>query len=396
MDQLYQISEKTLNSAPDVFYRALYFQLEIESQFTGITGPRGVGKSQLLLQLASQKFKQLDKQLYISLDDPRFASGGLDKIADEFVKFGGELLILDEVDKYSGIVSDMEQIGRQNADLKVLFACSSAGDDDGIIYELSRIAELYYLPGMSFREFLDFKYKLRFPVISFNELIEYNRLPGAEVLARIRPLKYFNEYLECGFFPFDYADTAEYHQKLIRTIRLNVSEDIMAAYRIDYESVLKIFRALTSIANESPFKPNIEKLADHAGTTRDSLLKFLKYLHKAGIIGLLTAGHEDVNYFNKPDRLCLGCSDLLYTLSLDAPSRSRILETFMVQSLKTKHHLNIVGSGHFKVDLEYDFIADWMNDDRSSSIPSNTYQIVDGIEARVGNRIPLWMLGFLY
>ena len=34
-----------------------------------------------------------------------------------------------------------------------------------------------------------------------DELLEYNRMPGSEVLHRIRPLQYFDEYLLNGYYP---------------------------------------------------------------------------------------------------------------------------------------------------------------------------------------------------
>ena len=342
MKRLYNISSTQFHNAPNGFYRALFYQVSDESQLTGIIGPLGVGKSILLLQLAKEKYNATVRKLYVSLDDPRFAIGGLPDVANEFVKMGGELLILDEVDKYPGIVRDLKQVLVKNSQLKLLFACSSAGDDDGIIYELSRIAELYYLSGLSFREYLEFRHNLVFPVISFHELIEYNRMPGAAVLNRIRPLQYFEEYLRQGYFPLKDSDENRYLQSVNGLIRANIAEDIMAAYHIDYDSVLKIFRILTFIANKGPFKPNIEKLADFAGTTRDSLLKFLKYLHKAGIIGWLTAGHGDVNYNNKPSRLFLACTDMQYSLSLEDPPRTAVLETFIYNQLSTQHHVNLI------------------------------------------------------
>ena len=396
MKRLYDTSLNKLSNAPAGFYRALYYKISDESQLTGIIGPRGVGKTSLLMQLARDKYSDSAVKLYVSLDDPRFSIGGLVEVVDEFAKMGGELLILDEVDKYQKIVTDLNLLLAANSHLKILFACSSAGNDDGVIYELSRIAELYYLPGLSFREYLEFRHNLAFPVIPFHELIEYNRMPGSAVLNRIRPLKYFEEYLKQGYFPIKEDDENRYLRSVGSIVRANVAEDIMAAYRIDYESVVKMFRVLTFIANEGPFKPNIEKLADYAGTTRDSLLKFLKYMHKAGLIAWLTSGHGDINYLNKPARLYLGCTDLHFALSDEDLVRQKTIETFTFNQLRNQHQVNLVKEGQFLIDLEYHFEMEWKMGKSAQMVQNNSFIIVDGIENQVGNKIPLWMLGFLY
>jgi len=243
---------------------------------------------------------------------------------------------------------------------------------------------------------LEFRHNLAFPVIPFHELIEYNRMPGSAVLNRIRPLKYFEEYLKQGYFPIKEDDENRYLRSVGSIVRANVAEDIMAAYRIDYESVVKMFRVLTFIANEGPFKPNIEKLADYAGTTRDSLLKFLKYMHKAGLIAWLTSGHGDINYLNKPARLYLGCTDLHFALSDEDLVRQKTIETFTFNQLRNQHQVNLVKEGQFLIDLEYHFEMEWKMGKSAQMVQNNSFIIVDGIENQVGNKIPLWMLGFLY
>ena len=282
-------------------------------------------------------------------------------------------------------------------DLKILFVSSSAGDDDGAFYELSRIAALHYLPGLSFREFLDFRYDHAFPVIQIDELLEYNRMPGSEVLHRIRPLQYFDEYLTQGYFPGEKKRPALYFQSVMNLVNQVLTDDFGVVHRIDYESVLKIRRLLARLATKGPFKPNIEKLAVETGTTRDSLLKFLKYLHQAGMIGWITKGHEDVNYFNKPDRLLMNNSCLIVALSPDQPSGDRLFETFLHNQLRISHQINLTEGDSYLIDLEYEFEMGW-KPGRSKKGKGNpkAYVVSADAESGSGNLIPLWMFGFLY
>ncbi|MEA1981453.1 MAG: AAA family ATPase [candidate division Zixibacteria bacterium] len=364
---------------------------------TGIVGPRGVGKTSLLLQLLKEKLHDQENVLYVQLDDVHFSTQSLFEFAREFVLKGGKMLALDNLHKYPEGVTDLQKIAEELPDLKILFAGSSAGDDDGAFYELSRIASLHYLPGLSFREFLEFRYDHAFPVIQMDELLEYNRMPGVEVLHRIRPLQYFDEYLTQGFYPQQIENPALYYQSVMNLVNKVLTEDFSVVHRIDYESVLKIRRLLAKLAVEGPFKPNIEKLADEVGTTRDSLLKFLKYLHRAGMIGWLTKGHEDVNYFNKPDRLLMSNSCLIAALSPDLPSRESLLETFLHNQLRLAHQVNLTSRGSYLMDLEYEFEMEWMTGgSNKGKSKSQAYVVSPEAESASGNVIPLWMFGFLY
>lgn len=397
MDRLKQISEELIQKVETSFHRFLFYRITLESQITGIVGPRGVGKSKLILQLVREKYKESSGILYAKVDDIHFSSQSLLDFARVFVSKGGKLLVLDNLHKYPGVVSEMNSIATEFENLKILFASSSAGDNEGAFYDLSRIASLHYLPGLSFREFLDYRYSLSFPVIQMDDLLEFNRIPGAEVLHRIRPLQYFDEYLYEGYFPYANDSQALYSQKVMELVNTVITEDFSAVHRIDYESVLKIHRLLAELAANGPFKPNIEKLADKVGTTRDSLLKFLKYLHKAGLIAWITKGHEDINYSNKPDRLLLNNSALAMALSSSEPAKAILHESFICNQLRLFHQVNLSTKGNYIIDLEYEFILDEIHEKvgkRNNN--SKAYTISPNAESGSGNIIPLWMIGFLY
>ena len=88
---------------------------------------------------------------------------------------------------------------------------------------------------------------------------------------------------------------------MINILNLVLESDVPTFFNIDYYSVIKIKRMLSVISHIVPYKPNIEKLARQAGTTRDSLLKYLFYLEKAKIVNWLTKDAFGINYMNKPD-----------------------------------------------------------------------------------------------
>jgi predicted AAA+ superfamily ATPase len=393
--RLEELSQFLISKVSSSYKRFLFYRIDLDSRFIGIVGPRGVGKSTLMLQLGSDKLGNTDEILYLRMDDPTFTGRALFDVAQEFARAGGNYLLLDELHQYPEAHQEMLRIKNEIDGLRVVFTCSSAGNEEGLIYDLSRFSSLYYLPVLSYREYLSFRHGLDFPIIGFDELLEYNRLPGAPVLNRIKPLRYFNEYLKKGSYPWSEEADEIYLQRVRDEIHSSLTEDIMAIWRMDFDSLKKIMTILSQIAEVGPLKPNIEHMARLAGTTRDSLLKFLKYLHKAGIVGLLSGGHEDINYMNKPDRLYLNNACLVSALAMETPDPLALCETFALNQLRQAHQINLDPENAFLVDLKYRMIL-MPEDIPGRSNDQYTYYINSKIESRIGNQIPLWMIGFLY
>lgn len=392
MDRLLEYSAAKLETVSLSFRRFLFHRVDLRAACTGVIGQRGSGRSTLLLQLARLKGKEL-QPLYLDLGDPVFAHLSLFEIATRHVAYGGELLVLDELHRYPAALTDLQLIRQRYPGLRILFACSMAGNDEGLIYELSRFSELHHLPVMSFREFLAFKHGQSFPVIHLDELLDYNLSPGSEVLNRLHPLPWFDEYLVQGMYPFAHEPAAVYGERLRRNQMRVVSEDIMAVFHMDYASLAKVSRILCRIADLGPSRPHIEQLAAWSGTSRDSLLKFMKYLHQAGLLGWLAGGHEDINYLNKPERISLSNPNLACALAATEPSRESLLEMFALSQLRFRHQINQAGKRAWLIDLEHRFEWDWLS---QPSAHPQAYRLTAGEERKRGGRIPLWMLGFLY
>lgn len=88
MQSLYQKYETLLRSTNSKFKRYLYDEISWNSRMIGIIGPRGVGKTTLILQFIKES---LDKNsaLYVSADDLYFGENRLYDMAYEFYKNEG-------------------------------------------------------------------------------------------------------------------------------------------------------------------------------------------------------------------------------------------------------------------------------------------------------------------
>ena len=396
MDRLISISEDLVANVSGHFTRFLYDKVSVNEKLTAIVGGRGLGNTSFLLQCMKRKLGSEDKGLYVNLDDFYFSYVPLLDFVLEFYTKGGTHLFLDDLHKLPGADQDIKVISEEFPNLRIIFSSTSLGGNSSF-NNLKNNPSVHFLPGLSFREYLELRYQLVFPLINFDDLLELNRNPGIGVLNRIRPLQYFDEYLREGYYPIAHTSTSDYQNKLMKILNQILEGDLSALHHIDYNSVRKIRIVLSSLAKNGPEKPNIERIAKEASTTRDSLLKFFKFLHQAGLINMIAGEGEKINFHSKPDRLYLNNSNLVEAISPGYCRKEDILETFLLNQLQYAHLVQLSDDGGFLVDGKYRFQLSWQ---RKTSTrvgrPTDDYTIVEGLEYQTGTKIPLWMFGFLY
>ena len=136
------------------FKRYLYSQINWKARLIGIKGPRGVGKTTMLLQHILENYEDVDKTLYASLDDLWFSSHTLMELIDWAYQHGITLLYLDEVHRYDQWSINLKNIYDNYPDMSIVYTSSSLLIMDNANVDLSRRQTIYTLYGMSFREFL--------------------------------------------------------------------------------------------------------------------------------------------------------------------------------------------------------------------------------------------------
>ncbi|MEA3494439.1 MAG: AAA family ATPase [Bacteroidota bacterium] len=396
MERLKRLSDDAVRITPMRFKRYLIDKINWDKQLIGISGARGCGKTILLLQHL-KSLKEKEKAIYVSLDDVYFSKNKLIYFAEEFSQIGGKYLMLDEVHKYTNWSQEIKNIYDTLPDLKVVFTSSSALEIYKGSHDLSRRATVHNLTGLSFREFIELKYKIKFPVYSLSEILKNNSNTYANIKEQIKPLEYFNEYLKEGYYPFFLIEKEDYSNQLVNTINLVIENDLPAIYKIDFSSVIKMKKMLFIISRISPYKPNIEKLGRQTNTSRETLLKYLFYLDKAQIIQWLGSNAYGINYLNKPDKLFLGNTNIAYSLANEKPDVGSIRETFFLNQLKQNHVVTYPKQGDFLVDNKYLFEIGGKNKTQKQIKGiKNSYIAADDIEYGYKNIIPLWLFGFLY
>jgi predicted AAA+ superfamily ATPase len=342
------------------------------------------------------KQKIPEEVLFVSMDNIFFTSNTLFNLAYEFYKTGGRYIYIDEVHKYPNWSQEIKNIYDSFDELKIIFTSSSALEINKGKYDLSRRALIYELPGLSFREFLELKYSIKLPATSLQEISSNHVNLTSSYLKEFKPFKYFSEYLKTGYYPYFVKEKEFYHQQLLETINLVLETDLPAIYNIDYNSVVKLKRLLFIISSVVPYIPNVNKLAQQVGTTRDSLLKYLHLLHNAHIVSWISSDAFGINFMNKPDRLYLENTNIAFALN-PKPNIGTIRETYFYNQLQAVHKVTYPKQGDFLIDNKYLFEIGGRNKTKQQITGvSNAFVAADDIEYGFGNTIPLWLFGFLY
>ena len=396
MDEIKAKSDLKISRVSTEFKRYLYHDIQQSgSRLISVAGARGTGKTTLLLQLGKEE--KSEEVLYVALDDLFFTHQNLYETASMFSSYGGRFLLLDEVHKYPGWSRELKLIYDDFPDLNVVFTSSSILDIQKGESDLSRRALRMQLPELSFREYLQFYEGISLPVLSLDDILHKHAEIVTELAKYLKPLKYLQEYIQTGSYPYYEGSREEYYQKLMNTINLIMDIDIQSIESVDYQHIAKMKKLLYIIASHVPFTPNISKLSEKTGLTRNSLVMSLQMMEKAELIHTLTFQGRSVSTLSKPDKIWLHNTNLYYAISGNRPEAGSLRETFMLQHLTVGHEVQLPLRGDFLVGNHYTLEVGGKSKTRAQilDIPYS-YVIKDGIEKGAWNVVPMWLFGFLY
>lgn len=268
-------------------------------RYIGIVGPRGVGKTVILKQLALES----ERSFYASVDT--FEDVSLFELARVlFEKRGIRKLLLDEIHFLPGFDGELKKIFDFLPELNVVFTSSVALALQKSAFDLSRRVHLARLLPFSFREYVRFKESAELKRLTLDDIGRGDWLPEH---ARYEYL--FDSYLKGGLYPFSLAepDPLSVLRNILDTV---LQRDIPGVAKVTYQDVVLIGKVLRFIGLSAVDGVNPTTIAKNFGITRYKAIEYVDLLSKAFI--LIQVDPEGKNVLREPKILMQAPYRLLY------------------------------------------------------------------------------------
>lgn len=400
LEELFFTHKKTVEDTPLNFKRYLCNQINWDAQAVCVMGPRGVGKTTLLLQRYHEVYGNVEKCLYVSADNVEVAAFGLFQIAKEYFQYGGEALIIDEIHKHPQWQSELKSILDTFKKKKVFVSGSSSlALQEGKV-DLSRRLVYYSLKGLSFREYLMLKEKITMPSVSLTDIFSHHVALAGKISSGVPVLKYFKQYLSSGYYPFFVEGEATYYAKLLNIIEKALYEDVAAMGNLKRSNILVLKKMLWLIATSGSFTVNIEKMSRELRLSKEYVYSYLEYLEGAGLISCLRPGGKGYVLARKPQKIYIHDPNLLGVLHhqlMSERDQGALRETFFVNQLKDIFKITASDQGDFLLNDKYtvEIGGKGKGFDQVTGI-KDAYVVADRMEIGAGKKIPLYLFGMLY
>ena len=386
---LIEFMEGQLKQTTSTFHRYMFDQISWDSRMFGLVGPRGVGKSTMILQYIKEH-RDSRHILYIGADHLYFSSHTLVETVDEFVKESGEQIFIDEIHKYENWSRELKQIYDSHPDVKVGFTGSSVLDIYKGFADLSRRAPVFMMQGLSFREYLQLFHDIKVPVYTLDDVLALS----AKVADVSHPLPLFRDYLQRGYYPF--SGESDFEIRLRQVINQTMEVDIPQYANMNASTGRKLKKLLAVIAQSVPFKPVMDSLATVVGVSRNVLPDYFLYMEQAGMIGQLRDDTGGIRGVGKVEKVYLDNTNMAYLLGGDAADIGNIRETFFFNQMRVVSDVISSRISDFEIDGKTFEVGGKNKGKKQLSEAKEGHVVKDDIEFGSGNIIPLWAFGLLY
>lgn len=401
-DFFWQIYHRLVQEVSTANYRFLYNELKLNHRLTGIVGPRGVGKTTLLLQYIKNYLYADGHVFYFSADNIYFNENTiLDFVNELYLKHDIKYFFIDEIHIYKNWQQELKNVYDSFPDVKVVFSGSSSLDLIHGPYDLSRRAKLYYLPGLSFREYLNIKTRNNFESIQFEDLLK-NHLKLSQELVNINGvLQHFEEYLLSGFYPIVFENKDTLYETLSNVIDKTVYEDIANYYNLKTNNLNYFKRILNFLASIPPGNINTNKMSNHLGIDNKTIENYLEILNRTSMIKILYPVAHGNQVLSKPAKVYLDNTTLLTTINLflrEELNRGTLRELALMQFINGAGIKAFYPEyGDFEINnIIFEVGGKNKTKQQLKAVKGDKYLIKDNILFGTHTEIPLYLFGFLY
>lgn len=369
-----------------------------EKQLVAIRGSRGVGKTTLMRQYIKQNYgTKAGKALYCVMDSMYFTNHTLLDLAERFHLMGGEHLFLDEVHKYPTWSKEIKEIIDLYPHLKITFTGSSLIQILNADADLSRRVLSYQMAGLSFREYLHFYKNIELPIYTLDTVLSDADSICEDICKVCHPQTLFEEYLRVGYYPFYDGEETEYYSRIENVISFIIEQEMTQFCGVEPAYTRKLKAMMMYLSDNLPYEVSISKLSSYLEINKTTVLSYLSHMQRAELLHLLYADNKSVTKMQKPDKIYLHNTNILYALSTQQ-NIGTIRECFVVNQLSKDHIVEYGKSqGDFKIDgkITIEVGGKDKSFDQIADMP-NSYVLADSMEYPIGKKLPIWLVGLLY
>ncbi len=399
MESLFKKHDRLVTVTSTEIIRQWANSINWDARLMAIRGPKGVGKTTMMLQYIKLNYKLLDRQvLYVSCEDKYFSNHSLLSLAEQFYLNGGRHLFLDEVHKYDDWSNEIKEIYDFYPTMRIVLSGSSLlsmteGDAD-----LARRCINHNIQGLSFREFLHFYKGIKMPIYPIEQVLQDPAPLIEEMNKHGRPIALLKEYLKYGYYPYYLNNETDYHIAIQQVVSKIIDIELPRICGVDMNNTRKIKSLLTILCASVPFQVDITKLATQSGLKRDTIINYLSYLDKAKLIRLLYSDLKSIKRMQKPDKIYIDNTNLLNAWATTPIQIGTIRETFVANQLSVNHMVEFrKTNGDFLVDSKYTFeVGGDDKDFQQIANVADSFILADDMETAIGKKLPIWVVGFDY
>ena len=394
--ELFNTSDRLVSAVSTDFHR--YLEVDWRDRLVCIAGARGTGKTTMLRQRIKESFGVgSERAIYISLDDLFFAQYKVQEVVDYLYTHGFTHVFIDEVHHFGRNWSLLiKNLSDKYPDLNIVYSGSSMLKIESSKGDLSRRQAVYRLKGLSFREFLKFEGVADLPVLELEQVLSEHRKIAARTASKFKVLELFDRYLKSGFYPFYKEAYAQYGERLVETVNKVLEVDYPSVEEVSQETIRTTKKMLKVLAASTPQTPNMSELYRELDTERNQGLKMLGALDRAGLLALVPGKGIKLGSLSRPEKIFCDNTNLMYAL-VPQINQGTKRETYFYNQLRKDHAVVFSGIGDFVVDGKWTFEVGGRGKTfkQIADVP-NSFVVNDDTEVGFGNKIPLWLFGFLY
>ena len=217
-----------------------------------------------------------------------------------------------------------------------------------------------------------------------------------QITKEVKILPLFERYFRSGYYPFYLEGAAKYEERIRQVVNQTLDSDWPSVEDVTAETIRKARKMLRILAALPPQTPKMNRLYAELGTERQHGLKILYALERAGLLNLIASDFDALDNLCSPEKIYCENTNLMYALTPDADIGTA-REAFFANQLSIGHSVVYPKKGDFMVDERWLFEVGGKGKGFSQikDIP-DSYVVNDGVEVGIGNKIPLWLFGFLY